>query len=212
MNLWDVRFDKFNTMWGLEPTDSSIETKDFFLEHNIKDILIPGIGYGRNAKPFIENNMNVTGIEISQSAIDLAKRIGLDIPIHHGPVSEMPFDDKKYDGIYCYALLHLLNEAKRNKFIKASYEQLKPGGYMVFYTVSKKDDMYGEGIKIAENTFKRGPDIEMYFYDEETMTHDFAPYGLLVCEEYFEPYKNDATGRGIWFSKVICQKKDESKK
>lgn len=143
MNLWDVRFDKHSTMWGLEPTDSSLETRDFFLEHNIKDVLIPGIGYGRNAKPFIESNMNVTGIEISQTAIDLAKEIGLDIPIHHGPVSEMPFDDKKYDGIYCYALLHLLNEIERNKFIKTSYEQLKAGGYMVFYTVSKKDAMYG---------------------------------------------------------------------
>lgn len=82
---------------------------------------------------------------------------------------------------------------------------------MVFYTVSKKGAMYGEGIKIAENTYKRGPDIEMYFYDEETMTHDFSPYGLLLCEAYFEPYKNDPEGRGIWFSKVICQKKDKSK-
>lgn len=206
MNFWDVRFDKFNTMWGLEPTDSSIKTKDFFLKQNIKDILIPGIGYGRNAKPFIENNIEVTGIEISQSAIDLAKKLGLDIPIHHGSVSEMPFDDKKYEGIYCYALLHLLNEADRKKFIKASFEQLKPGGYMIFYTVSKKDTMYGEGIKIDENTYKRGPDIEMFFYDEKAMIHDFSPYGLIRCEEYFEPYKNDPTGSGIWFSKVICQK------
>ena len=63
MNLWDVRFDKFNTMWGIEPTDSSIETKDCFLEQNITDVLIPGIGYGRNAKPFIEHNMEVTGIQ-----------------------------------------------------------------------------------------------------------------------------------------------------
>jgi len=207
MNFWDIRFDKFNTMWGLEPTDSSIETKDFFLEQNITDILIPGIGYGRNAKPFIKNNMEVTGIEISQSAIDLAKKLGLDIPIHHGSVSEMPFDDKKYGGIYCYALLHLLNETDRNKLIKASFEQLKPGGYMIFYTVSKKDAMYGEGTKIAKNTYKRGPDIEMFFYDRETITHDFSSYGLIRCEEYFELYKNDPTGSGIWFSKVICQKK-----
>lgn len=52
----------------------------------------------------------------------------------------------------------------------------------------------------------------MYFYDKEIATRDFSPYGLIHCEEYFEPYKNDPTGSGIWFSKVISQKKDESKK
>lgn len=40
----------------------------------VKNILIPGIGYGRNAQVFRENGMSVTGIEISQTAIDLAKK------------------------------------------------------------------------------------------------------------------------------------------
>ena len=34
----------------------------------VKDILIPGVGYGRNAKVFIDNGINVTGIEISKTA------------------------------------------------------------------------------------------------------------------------------------------------
>lgn len=193
-------------MWGLEATDASIETKDFFLEHNIKDILIPGIGYGRNAVPFLENNIQVTGIEISQSGIDLSRKLGCNIPIHHGPVSDMPFDNHKFDGIFCYALLHLLDEAGRAKFIKDCYNQLKPGGYMIFYTVSKKDEMYGQGIKISENTYKRGPDIEMFFYDEKQAIKDFSPYGFIQCEEFFEPYKNDPKGSGIWYSEIRCRK------
>ncbi len=66
--------------------------KIFFLEKNVKDILVPGIGYGRNAKVFIENSINVTGIEISKTAIDLARENGLeDVSIYHGSVNEMPF-------------------------------------------------------------------------------------------------------------------------
>lgn len=68
--------------------------------NRLNRILIPGFGYGRNAKLFIENGFDVTGIEISQSAIDLAKTNGLNCMIHHGSVTSMPFDDKIYDGIF----------------------------------------------------------------------------------------------------------------
>ncbi|MED2710533.1 SAM-dependent methyltransferase, partial [Bacillus toyonensis] len=60
MEFWDSSFIEKQTMWGFEPTESAIITKDFFLEKNVKDILVPGIGYGRNAKVFIDNRINVT--------------------------------------------------------------------------------------------------------------------------------------------------------
>ncbi|MEG6586718.1 hypothetical protein [Dendrosporobacter sp. 1207_IL3150] len=48
--FWESSFIENQTMWGFEPSDSAILTKDFFLEKKVKDILIPGIGYGRNEK------------------------------------------------------------------------------------------------------------------------------------------------------------------
>ena len=127
---------------GFEPTESAILTKDFCVENNVKDILVPGIGYGRNAKVFIENSINVTGIEISKTAIDLARENGLeDVSIYHGSVNEMPFDNKLYDGIFSHALLHLLNEQEREKFIKDCYNQLKPGGYMVLQLFLKSSNV-----------------------------------------------------------------------
>lgn len=73
--FWEEAFKDKQEMWGLEPAKSTVLAKDFFVEHKIKNVLIPGIGYGRNAKIFLENGMKVTGIEISQTAIDLAKSI-----------------------------------------------------------------------------------------------------------------------------------------
>lgn len=67
---------------GFEPSQSTVLTSDFFVENNVKNVLIPGIGYGRNAQIFIENGMTVTGIEISQTAIDLAyKHFGNNLTI-----------------------------------------------------------------------------------------------------------------------------------
>ena len=63
-DFWELMFNEEKTTWGFEPSDSAILSKDFFLENNAKEILIPGIGYGRNAKIFCEHGLNVTGIEI----------------------------------------------------------------------------------------------------------------------------------------------------
>ena len=143
--FWESSFIENQTMWGFEPTDSAIVTKDFFLNKGVKDILVPGMGYGRNAKVFMDNGIDVTGIEISKTAIDLARQNGLELNIFHGSVADMPFDNKLYDGIFCHALIHLLNKNDREKFIKDCYNQLKPNGYMIFTTVSKEASMFGQG-------------------------------------------------------------------
>ena len=72
--FWESNFKEKQEMWGLKPAQSALLTKDFFLEKSIKNILVPGIGYGRNARPFIDNGFEVTGIEISKTAIDLARK------------------------------------------------------------------------------------------------------------------------------------------
>jgi SAM-dependent methyltransferase len=110
--FWEQAFVDKQEMWGFEPADSAILAKDFFLGERIKDILIAGIGYGRNAKVFIENEIEVTGIEISKTAIELArKHYGTAMTIYHGSVTDMPFDNKQYDGVFCYALIHLLDKS-----------------------------------------------------------------------------------------------------
>lgn len=190
MEFWESSFIEKQTMWGFEPTDSAILIKDFFLEKNVKDILIPGIGYGRNAKVFIDNGINVTGIEISKTAIDLAEQNGLEaVSIYHGSVNEMPFNNKLYDGIFSHALLHLLNEQEREKFIKDCYNQLKPGGYMVFTTVSKKAPMYGKGKQLDQDYFEVMEGVKMFFYDLESINQDFNKYGLVQVSEIDESNK-----------------------
>lgn len=204
--FWESSFIEKQTMWGFEPTDSAIVTKDFFLERNVKDILVPGIGYGRNAKVFIDNGNNVTGIEISKTAIDLARKNGLDISIFHGSVTDMPFDKKRYDGIFCHALLHLLNNRERDKFIKDCYNQLKPNGYMIFTTVSKKAPMFGKGKQLDKDYFEIMEGVKMFFYDSDSIKQEFEKYGLVEFSEIDEPNKNMKNKPPVKFIIVKCKK------
>ena len=67
--FWEKNFMEKQEMWGFEPSNSVLLTKDFFLQQSVKNILIPGIGYGRNAHIFRDNGIKVTGIEISQTEL-----------------------------------------------------------------------------------------------------------------------------------------------
>jgi SAM-dependent methyltransferase len=202
--FWEVAFTEKQLMWGLKPTASARYARDTFARAGAKDVLIPGIGYGRNAPPFLDAGMRVTGIEISEGAIALARsKLGLQIPIHHGSVAGMPFDANLYDAIFCYGLIYLLDAAGRAKLIDDCYRQLKPGGHMVFTLISKKAPMYGQGTEISVDWFERLPNLTMYFYDAHSVKAAFGAYGLADVSELDEPSPG---GTSLPFINVLCTK------
>lgn len=197
--FWESAFKEKNEMWGFEPCESALITLDSFKEYGIKKILIPGFGYGRNAKIFIDNGIEVTGIEISETAIALArKHYGDNLKVHYGSVIDMPFDQDLYDGIFCYALIHLLNKEERLKLIQDCYNQLKPEGHMVFVAISKADSRYGKGEEVEKDTFKTKHGVTLFFYDTNSIESEFGGYGLIEAKEINE------TSQRFWLIK--CKK------
>jgi len=72
--FWEATFSDKQEMWGFAPAKSALVMRDFFIKKGVKNVLIPGIGYGRNAQIFVDAGMRVTGIEISKTAIEMAKK------------------------------------------------------------------------------------------------------------------------------------------
>lgn len=206
-DFWESAYTEMQTSWGFEPAVSAKSAMEFFLKNKAKSILIPGIGYGRNAKLFVEKGFNVTGIEISKTAIDLAKnQNGLNIKIHNGSVMEMPFDNKLYDGIFCYALTHLLNSRERRKFIGDCYNQLKPNGTMIFTLASEKATMYGKGRKLSENRFEIAKGLNVFFYNPDVVKKEFGKYGLIDFLEIDEPIKHMKNEPPLKLIYLICKR------
>lgn len=187
--FWEANFIEKQEMWGFEPSNSTLLTKDFFVSKGVKNILIPGIGYGRNARVFTDNGMSVTGIEISQTAIEMAKRhYGTEMLIYHGSVTDMPFDNILYDGIFCYGLIHLLGSNERKKLIEDCYNQLSDGGYMVFTAISKEAHTYGTGKFISKDRYEIFDGVEMFFYDEASIREEFEQAGLFEVTKVDEQF------------------------
>lgn len=208
--FWEASFKDKQEMWGWEPADSAITTMELFKKYGLNKILIPGFGYGRNAKIFLDNGFNITGIEISETAIELAqKHFGDSIKVYHGSVSSMPFDQELYDGIFSYSLIHLLNKKDRIKLIEDCYNQLKQNGLMVFVTISKMDFRYGQGKEISKDTFEPWTGLTLYFYDSNSIEIEFGQYGLIKAEEINEPtiIVNDKPLQK--FCLIMCRKENK---
>lgn len=187
--FWEEAFKDKQAMWGFEPAQSAVLTKDFFVEQKVKSVLIPGIGYGRNAKVFKDQGMDVTGIEISKTAIDIAKRnFDESLVIYEGSVLNMPFDSKQYEGIYCHALIHLLDKEERIKLLRDCYNQLTENGCMVFTAISKSAQTYGQGNYISKDRYEMFGGVKMFFYDPETIKDEFKDAGLIEVIEILENY------------------------
>jgi SAM-dependent methyltransferase len=203
---WESRFRNEGTMWKFEPSDSAIYALRLFKIENIKEILIPGFGYGRNAMLFINNGLIVTGIEISGSAIELARASGISCTIHHGSVTLMPFDNKQYEGIFCYALLHLLGKSERRFFLKSCIKQLKPGGIMIFTLASKHTGLFGSGKHIGRDRYEIVKGLKVYFYDSESVIKEFSEFGIIEHKDIEEPVKFMDGEQPVKLKLVICRK------
>lgn len=57
--IWEASFVAHKTMWGLEPVLSAVFAKEYFERSGVKSVLLPGAGYGRNAKAFLDAGMSV---------------------------------------------------------------------------------------------------------------------------------------------------------
>jgi SAM-dependent methyltransferase len=202
--FWEAAFTDKQLMWGTEPARSAIVASDTFAARGVADVLIPGVGYGRNARPFLDRGMRVTGIEISETAIALGRsQLGLDLTVHHGSVADMPYDRRIYDGIFCYGLLYLLDPGQRAKLVADCYRQLADGGSMIFTVISKQAPMYGRGTRLGDDWYEIMPGVPMYFYDADSVEREFGRHGLLELSLLDEP-----THSGGWFPfiNVICGK------
>jgi SAM-dependent methyltransferase len=118
----------------------------------------------------------------------------------------MPFDQETYDGVFCYALIHLLPANERAKLISDCYNQLRPGGYMVFVAISKSTAAYGQGAEVSKDTFLTPHGVTIFYYDADAIDTEFGGYGLLEATELSEPAKPTPDKPSQRFWRITCKK------
>lgn len=170
-DYWDKRFLSEGLIWGEQPSKTAFHAKDLFSKFEVRTVLVPGAGYGRNTR-LLSNEFEVDAIELSTEAVSLARRWDEKTFFMEGSILDSPVTKKLYDAVYCYDLLHLFTSHDRAKLIQRCMEQLEHAGIFYFTCFSDEDASFGMGLEIEKNTFeyKKGK-IAHFFSDDDLRAH-----------------------------------------
>lgn len=160
-------------------------------------VLDLGSGTGRNAFYFAELGASVVGIEISTTAVRLAKsraeEAGLDITYHQQDMAKpFPVASESIDIILDVTSSNSLDETSRSIYLAECMRVLKPGGYMFLKALCK------DGDENAKYLLKHSPGKE---YD----TYFMKDLGL--CERVFSREDIVKLYTSVGFALVSLDKK-----
>ncbi|MBU0625539.1 class I SAM-dependent methyltransferase [Patescibacteria group bacterium] len=131
-------------------------------------ILDLGSGTGRNANYLAKLGNNVTGIEISKTAIGLARERAREDRVkvtylQRSMGQSFPLNDTSVDLIFDVISSNSLNESEREMYLAECNRVLKPGGYMFVKALCK------DGDKNAKALLKDHPGSEPDTYINQDM-------------------------------------------
>ncbi len=206
-DYWNERFGNGGKVWGVKPSDTAIHAKSIFESNAIQEILVVGSGYGRHSNYFFNEGINVEGVEYSEEGIKLAREDNPEIVYYHGSAFDLPFDDKKYNGIYCYNVLHLFMKELRRDLVERCYETLQSDGIMYFVTFSEQEASFGTGIELEDNTYEHKKGKPVHYYTDEDLRSEFHKFTILDTGLYVERESHGDEGEHEHVLRYIVVKK-----
>jgi len=127
---------------------------DYLKHKKVKTVLDAGCGDGRNFLDFAKAGFKVTGVDLSDSALNKCKKYSKNYPnvvLSQQDIETLEFDLESFQLIICdHTLCHMKNP---EKVIENFYNILETGGLALIEFTSIKDPLFGLGKKIFENQY-----------------------------------------------------------
>lgn len=97
-------------------------------------VLVPGCGYGHDARLFAERGFETLAVDFAPLAIERARAKHADAPAtlrwHCGDIFELP-RDSSFDYAYEYTCIVAIHPSRWPEYARLIFDTLKPGGMLV---------------------------------------------------------------------------------
>ncbi len=202
--FWETRYAAEGAIWGHEPSQTVERAHALYQQHRVQSLLFPGSGYGRNTRFFAEHGYDVTGIEVSETALALAQARDSGSRYVHASVLDDVLNDETFDGIYCFNVLHLFLAADRRDLISRCRRWLRPGGLAFFVVFSEEEETYGKGAAVEQNTFETRPGRPAHYFTNADLRAHFSDFSILETSLVEDPEDHSPEGPHVHRLRYIC--------
>ena len=207
-DYWEKRFQTEGKIWGDEPSRSAVYALELFKKNDVKSVVVPGSGYGRNTKLFSDAGMKVSGVEISETACKMARKFDLATRFYNDSALDMSVLAGNNDAVFCFNVLHLFRQYDRTLLINQCVSRIKRSGVMFFTVFSEKEESYGKGKKIETNTFESKKGRPVHYFTEDDLKASFRKMEILEIGE-MEEAENHGDGPHAHLLRYIYVEKNK---
>ncbi len=205
-DYWDGRYRREGKIWGDRPSVTAEYAAKNFRAKGAGRVLIPGIGYGRNARAFVDAGFAVAGIEISEEALGILEKELPTVERRRGSVLDTPFGGH-YDAIYCFNVLHLLRSDERKIFLKKCLDSLSEGGLAFFTAFSEREPSFGRGAETEPGTFESKPGRPVHYFTEADLSSQFEGFVILETGLADDPEDHGEEGPHVHVLRYVLAQK-----
>lgn len=159
-----------------KPFDRNLLAKLAQLIPEGSQIFDMGCGPGHVARFLSELGVNVVGVDVSQSMVEVARRLNPGVTFEQGDMLRLQFPERAFFGIAAfYSLIHI-ERSRLPQALRELFRVLAPGGRLLtaFHL--------GEGEIHREEFLGRSVSFHASFFGIEEMTASLEKAGFLIEE------------------------------
>ena len=214
---WSMLNEETQKEIWLEPSIESYYLVNRWKRQGKKEFLDIGCGLGRHSIQFAKEGFNVTSIDLSQEAIDSAKRLAqdekLDIQFLHSDMMDIPYEDNSFDCILCRNVISHTDTEGIETIINKIYNLLKINGECFLTLGSKNASTYKDpkNIIVDENTKLRmdeGPEkgVPHFYADMNIIPRLFKKFKIEYLAQSQEFKEKDGKFNSYWHYYLLIRK------
>ena len=139
---WDEYYKKTNVEempWYEKNLDHDLENEIISKNLNTGSFLDLGTGPGTQAVQLTKYNFGITATDISQNAIDKAKKLSNEVNFVVDNILDSKLSDKKFDFILDRGIFHIFGISQRPQYVKQIKRILKDNGILFLKCMSVEE-------------------------------------------------------------------------
>lgn len=168
------------------PNRFAVRAYKLIRAYRLKTLLDVGTGAGRDAVYFARKGLAVTALDRSVVGIQNLRSQNPHINCIHGDIRTDKFEENSFGVIYAHLSLHYFDDSTTRRVFQKLRRTLKPHGLLFVKCKSTDDALYGKGIKVGPDMYRKGH--VRHFFTKEYMTEMLAPFRIISIRKTSSVY------------------------